>query len=822
MPKKFYHYSDVENLKEIDPSFYGKHGKFSPEFSQGTHGMVPRSYVYLEEDKPEPAVAKGRYRYEGTLPEDWKLYDLSADEHRLADSLKQKGLKGRDFYDALEHEIYQKGFHGYYNPKSKLSHVAAIFHKIPLDKSDKEQKQISLQNVQDLDKLLSHGDFALMSPYHYSRSPEENEKKHAEFLEDLKRTGKRFLPVIGKWNQQVEPSYLIENLPKETASFLAQKYGQYAHIQSSKGRHEDISHSKDYISLSPGEGHQIGDFDDNYSEVKIGDKPVKFKLNLGHKASIEKSEYLSLKIKKADISHWDSGEERDSKVYVAMDGDNAGSQVERAAMRNDKEAIKDISERIKAGSEAVRAVVEKMGGEIIVFGGDDIGFYIDEKQVPFVDSLRSLYLKHAGFTITAGVHPNISKAVHALLYGKITGKNKTVYWNEKIESELSKLTQAQTPEEKASKLLGKKENLTKDCDSNWEKEGYQLKHYADEHGIDYVIAYHPKYGNVGEFAFIKDGTGSGGCSYPLVAEVEPDHRGKGIASAVCDLIEQKTGKPVKLSADQTKHSSAFEKKRLGKNSLEKGSRQRKIGAPMTAHTQLGTEEQKKIHDWQISASPRIRSSIPRLEGPTRERALQKLAAATKVRRNPITNEREFLLHRGVSGKESRVIGNKRSFSSWTPKYDVAAGFAEDRSDESDSFRENVHSRWIPEKYIHHLPMMYTNLTEGFKTDPTNWKGFRTDYLGHKVEGMVPDLRNEFEVIVSPYGKNTTAAHPEDVMDFQTQRYLPSRLPDPDQAINARALGRLMPYSNPQNVNKKVVKEISDRLRSRKKSSKKAS
>lgn len=146
----------------------------------------------------------------------------------------------------------------------------------------------------------------------------------------------------------------------------------------------------------------------------------------------------------------------EGKIYIAMDGDNAGSQVERAALKDDTEAIKDISNRISTGSAAVIEHAKKMFGdvEVVVSGGDDLGFLVNDSiSKKDVDVLRSVYKRVAGFSITAGIGDSIPKATRALLYGKITGKDKTVPWSNMVEKVISDLSRDETPEEKAKGIL---------------------------------------------------------------------------------------------------------------------------------------------------------------------------------------------------------------------------------------------------------------------------------------------------------------------------------------------------------------------------------
>lgn len=146
------------------------------------------------------------------------------------------------------------------------------------------------------------------------------------------------------------------------------------------------------------------------------------------------------------------------KTYIAMDGDNAGSQVERAALKDDVAAIKDISQRITKGSMAIIKLAQKLhpGIEVVVSGGDDLGFLVDGKLTrDQIENLRHVYLKTTGFTITAGYGDTIPQATRAMLYGKITGKNKTVFWNPVLDKRLNMLSRHETPAEKVAGLLDK-------------------------------------------------------------------------------------------------------------------------------------------------------------------------------------------------------------------------------------------------------------------------------------------------------------------------------------------------------------------------------
>lgn len=121
--------------------------------------------------------------------------------------------------------------------------------------------------------------------------------------------------------------------------------------------------------------------------------------------------------------------------------------------------------------------------------------------------------------------------------------------------------------------------------------------------------------------------------------------------------------------------------------LEKGSLQARN--PYSPARDTSDEERYHISEWQNYAGPEDREKIPRLEGPGRTRALQKLHTQTRSRRNPGTGEREFLLHRATGPGDSLS-----TITSWTTQPETAKSFV--RGD------RKLESRWIPEGHIHHV------------------------------------------------------------------------------------------------------------------------
>lgn len=120
------------------------------------------------------------------------------------------------------------------------------------------------------------------------------------------------------------------------------------------------------------------------------------------------------------------------RIYLAMDGDDAGEAVTEAILHGTEQDAIDFSESIKkAFFDITDWVTDAGGGKIIFEGGDNILFTIDTDDTQSVaDTARGMYKHHTGHSATAGVGSSIQEAHKSLVVGKNTGKDKTVVWNE--------------------------------------------------------------------------------------------------------------------------------------------------------------------------------------------------------------------------------------------------------------------------------------------------------------------------------------------------------------------------------------------------------
>lgn len=130
-------------------------------------------------------------------------------------------------------------------------------------------------------------------------------------------------------------------------------------------------------------------------------------------------------------------------IYVSADGDGIGGLVEVKVLQNDIEGIKKQSATIKKGQRYLKRVFKDMfAGEVLVYGGDDVLFRIDAKHLYKLERIRRGYQEVTGFTITMGVGLTMKDAVRAMVYGKLTGKDRLVAWSDRVANKLNVISGA--------------------------------------------------------------------------------------------------------------------------------------------------------------------------------------------------------------------------------------------------------------------------------------------------------------------------------------------------------------------------------------------
>lgn len=159
---KLIHYSPKMDLKEISPAFHGKRG-IGAEVKYG----VPKNklaFFYREGSQPEDLVTTGCVsKYVVNLDKNHRLYDLGEDGEGVRDHLFQASQSksinpGVYTNDDLHEELIKRGYNGFFNSKSALPDVVAMFHPMPVQKEHslhpRDFKRASSINESDYDKSL--------------------------------------------------------------------------------------------------------------------------------------------------------------------------------------------------------------------------------------------------------------------------------------------------------------------------------------------------------------------------------------------------------------------------------------------------------------------------------------------------------------------------------------------------------------------------------------------------------------------------------------------------------------------------------------------
>jgi hypothetical protein len=122
--RRLVHYSTTSGLTHLDPSYMGT-GRLSIREQQDMR--VPTTFYYTEGSKPEALiVGAAKARYEAELPPDAELIDLSVRPPWAQEALQEDGRGG------MLQAVKDKGYFGYHNSASTLSHAVVVFYTLPV------------------------------------------------------------------------------------------------------------------------------------------------------------------------------------------------------------------------------------------------------------------------------------------------------------------------------------------------------------------------------------------------------------------------------------------------------------------------------------------------------------------------------------------------------------------------------------------------------------------------------------------------------------------------------------------------------------------
>jgi hypothetical protein len=158
---KLIHYSPKKNLKEISTSFHGSNVRTTGERGAPEHKLA---FFYREGAAPEQVVTSGaNSKYVTKLDHGHRLYDLGEDSLGVRSAVKEKANKkmvnpGAFTNDDIHSELKDRGYHGFFNTKSALPSVVAMFHPMSVHAEHElhpnDFKEVSADNHHNNDKTL--------------------------------------------------------------------------------------------------------------------------------------------------------------------------------------------------------------------------------------------------------------------------------------------------------------------------------------------------------------------------------------------------------------------------------------------------------------------------------------------------------------------------------------------------------------------------------------------------------------------------------------------------------------------------------------------
>lgn len=137
-------------------------------------------------------------------------------------------------------------------------------------------------------------------------------------------------------------------------------------------------------------------------------------------------------------------------VYLAFDGDRIGFRVGQARLNDDVEALSRISQAINAGNEIWASYALRYFGTVIESGGDEGLLCVPVEALKDLEQTRLTYETCVKATVSVGVGKTISQASKALLVAKLRGRNRSVMYDQHVETEFQ---EASKEKDERSKII---------------------------------------------------------------------------------------------------------------------------------------------------------------------------------------------------------------------------------------------------------------------------------------------------------------------------------------------------------------------------------
>ncbi len=113
-------------------------------------------------------------------------------------------------------------------------------------------------------------------------------------------------------------------------------------------------------------------------------------------------------------------------LFISVDGNNIGKQLERYILSERFDALKSFSDRVSAAISALSGFVVEIGGKVLMSGGDNLLATVPKNEC---GSLKSFLggIRSRDLSFSMGIGHNARASFLALKYAKATEATCVVY-----------------------------------------------------------------------------------------------------------------------------------------------------------------------------------------------------------------------------------------------------------------------------------------------------------------------------------------------------------------------------------------------------------
>jgi hypothetical protein len=141
-----------------------------------------------------------------------------------------------------------------------------------------------------------------------------------------------------------------------------------------------------------------------------------------------------------------------SNLFIAWDGDRIGKLISHARMNDEPDELRRVASSIERGNQLWKSWAENHAGSVVSMGGDEGLVEVPPTALNDLPQIKSQYEECVTVTVSIGIGMKLSEAFKAVMAAKLRGRNKSVFFDKKVDAEIEK-AQKEEPESEAKKIV---------------------------------------------------------------------------------------------------------------------------------------------------------------------------------------------------------------------------------------------------------------------------------------------------------------------------------------------------------------------------------